>query len=291
MQRASQKYKKHAGRFLNVSLVPSFLTHGPGTEWLLSFLKAFPISQGKTLFENLKLSLIDIYVDIAVLCNSFLDEKLDIPGKFSFPIATGMSWKSVKSLQDIPLTNANAVQISVLTQKALLEDLVCELDEYRQQAGSQDDGWKDLLEDNVYEEDETPMTSEELETVRQVQSVAKLCIVLFKKLDRILANSDDDVALQIASLSLDTPDLDTPGNKYECMDNLVPACANITRILDDVACQLQSPLPILEISTGIKEVTDEMKDICTSAAGIISDSERGWFDLMCTKIEQIKLSF
>lgn len=256
------------------------------TNWLYSYIHSLPKALGATLFESIRKGISIILLDVASLCNSFLDEKLDsrIDGikNQTFLVATGIAWKSTEIFDTLPLTNSLAVCSKLDTQKELIQDASREVAEILENPGNIS-GWEDLLDD---QEDVQEFTSLEILVIKDILRLVKASVILFKKIGKmlnIIGNDEDVLISQINSLSLGNEQ-----TKFTLMDEIPDAAVEIAENIDDLICLLETPLPLVEISSSCLDLSKSINSLVELAVGIQKENDDGgWFDKMKTQVENI----
>jgi hypothetical protein len=236
------------------------------------------------MFESIRKCISVIYLDIASLCNSFLEGKLDThlenARNLSFLVATGIAWKSALVFKSLPLTNALAVKCKIESQRELIHDAVREvqelLEEDSDQEGNENTGWND-----IFQSEDVKLSSKELITVGKVLTLLKACNILFKKVGRTLETSEEDeLVSQLSSLSIGDEQ-----TSFTLMDQMPDVCERVAEGIDELACLLESPLPMVEIAEACLDLSRVMSELVDISVGLSNDDE--WFHLMVNQVQKI----
>jgi hypothetical protein len=225
-----------------------------------------------------------IYLDVASLCNSFLngslDASLESARNLSFLVATGIAWKSALVFQSLPLTNALAVKSKIESQRSLIQDAVREVQTILEEDSDQDEnqgGWNDIFED-----DSVKLSSKELVIVGKILTLLKACNILFKKVGRTLeVSSEDEIVKLLSSLSIGDEQ-----TGFTLMDQMPDVCERISEAADDLACLIEGPLGMCDIAESCLDLSRVMSELVDIADGLSNDGD-DWFDLMKSQVARI----
>jgi hypothetical protein len=210
--------------------------------------------------------------------NGSLDAGLEQARNLSFLVATGIAWKSALVFQSLPLTNSLAVKAKIESQRSLIQDACREVQELLEEDSDHDhenDGWNDGSCEV------TKMLPKELVTVGKILTLLKACNILFKKVARTLeTSSEDDLVAQLSSLSIGDEQ-----TGFTLMDQMPDICERVAEGVDDLACLIEAPLAMGEISEGCLDLSRVMSELVDVSEGLSNGDD--WFDLMKNQVARI----